>query len=934
MDKKRVVEFVTRWGGQGYEKGDTQKFWLELLAAIGYPHAKDVKFEHHLPNGGFIDVWLRDAGVLIEQKSLHIDLDKPEPRQGQLKTPLAQALDYVEDLPRPEQPRHVITCNFSTFRVYDRDVHSKTDLPAHAFEFTLDELASHPEYLGFIVDPANSRLEKEKEVSIQAGSLVGKLYDQMRGGYLDPDSPESMHALNVLCVRIVFCLYCEDSDLFPKDAFYRYLSATQSSGTRAHLKRLFTALNTPIDERDPYDTDLAPFPYVNGGLFKDEIEIPNFTPDMHSFLLEEVSGPVDWSRISPTIFGGIFESTLNPETRRSGGMHYTSPENIHKVIDPLFLDELRAEFDTIRNTPGQTPRAQKAALSRFHRKLCSLTFFDPACGSGNFLTETYLCLRSLEDDVLGILNAGQGAFALDAEDSGSRVSLNQFYGIEINDFAVTVAETALWISRLKANGDSTMLYDIASKDFPLIERPNILHANALRVDWNDVLPAEKCSYVMGNPPFVGQYLKSATQTEDVKLVWGKDYDGYLDYVTCWFKKSADYFQNVPGGRFAFVSTNSIAQGQPVPALFRPLFDAGWRVRFAHQTFPWTTEATGGAAVHCVITGFDKNEATVAQLFTYPRFGGEPVPIPAKNINGYLLDAPSVFAEKRSKLLSKEMTPVVYGSKPADGGFLIVEAEDYPNVSADPIAAKYLRRFVGAKELIHATARWCLWMPDDTLDAQDLEKSTILEERTTRVHEMRAASRKAATQALADTPHLFAECRPQTSGYVCIPAHFSENRAYATVLHLEQDVISGNANFCAADPDGFLFGIISSSMFITWQRAVGGRIKSDLRFSNTLVWNNLPLPPVAPELRQQIIEAGQAVLAARALEPEKSLAQHYTPGKLSAELQAAHDALDVLVDQAFGATQPCASNEERLAVLFARYAELTEAERAASRKGKN
>lgn len=377
VDRREVVDFVQRWQGQGYEKGDTHKFWLQLLDAIGYAHTTEVKFEHHLPNGGFIDVWLRDAGVLIEQKSLGIDLDKPEPRQGQLKTPLAQALDYVEDLPRPEQPRYVVTCNFESFRVYDRDAYSKTDLAANTFEFSLTELASHPEYMAFIVDPANSRLEKEREVSIQAGELIGRLYSALRSGYIEPDSAESMHALNVLCVRLVFCLYCEDADLFHKDAFHDYLHDVPPAQIRPQLKRLFAALNTPVDQRDQYDVDLLAFPYVNGGLFREDTQIPNFTQEMKDYLLAEVSAPVDWSQISPTIFGGIFESTLNPQTRRSGGMHYTSPQNIHKVIDPLFLDELHTEFAGIMSAPGQTPRAMKAALKHFHQKICSLNFLKP-----------------------------------------------------------------------------------------------------------------------------------------------------------------------------------------------------------------------------------------------------------------------------------------------------------------------------------------------------------------------------------------------------------------------------------------------------------------------------------------------------------------------------------------------------------------------------
>lgn len=924
IDKKQMRDFTARWAGLGYEKGDTHKFWLELLSAIGYPHTTEVKFEHRLPNGGFIDVWLRDASVLVEQKGMHVDLDKPEQRQGRLKTPLIQALDYVEDLPRLEQPRYVVTCNFDTFRVYDRDKHAKSELEANAFKFKLAELADHPEYLGFILDPANSRLEKEKQVSIQAGNLIGRLYDEMRKGYLDPASPESMHALNVLCVRLVFCLYCEDADLFPKDAFHKYLRDIPAPQVRTQLKRLFTALNTDLVERDHYDTDLKPFPYVNGGLFRDEVEVPNFTEEMKQFLLEEVSAPVDWSQISPTIFGGIFESTLNPETRRSGGMHYTSPENIHKVIDPLFLDDLHAEFNAIRNAEGQPPRATKAAMQRFHKKLCSLTFFDPACGSGNFLTETYLCLRKLEDEVLAELQGGQAGFSFEHEESdGSRVSLSQFYGIEINDFAVTVAETALWISRLKANGESMMIYDVASKDFPLVDRPNILHANALTTDWNEVLPGSKCNFIMGNPPFLGHATRSTEQADELRVVWERNDIGRLDYVTGWFKKAIDYFGNQPGQRFAFVSTNSIAQGEPVPTLFRPIFEAGWRIRFAHQTFAWTSEAVGGAAVHCAITGFDKEPNTPARLFTYETLRGKPEEQAVTNqINAYLADGANVFVEQSRQIIGDRLPAVAFGNMPRDGGNLIVEIEQVSEVKADSVALKYLRRYIGARELLRGGKRWCLWLTE--LTDEDLENSELIRTRIEAVRKFRAESSAASTREMANTPHLFGQRSHRDVPHVVMPRVVSETREYFTVDFLAPETIVSDAAFAGEDPDGFAFAVASSSMFITWQKTVGGRLKSDIRFSNTLVWNTFPLPKIPAELREAIIEAGKKVLAARELHPERSLAEHYKPGVMSAELLTAHAELDAVVDKAFGTDRPLDNNQERLQLLFERYEELISA----------
>ena len=603
--KKKLREFAERWRGRGYEKGETQQFWLQALRAIGYPHVDDVLFEYHLPSGGFADVWIPDADVLIEQKSFGVSLDDYELRQNKKKTPLMQALDYVEELPRPKQPRFVVTCNFGIFRVYDRDKWSKSQLADNAFEFTLDELSEHPEYMGFITDPGNSRLEKEKQVSIKAGELIGELYDMMREGYIDPDSEESMHALNVLCVRLVFCLYCEDADLFEKDSFYNYLKDVPASQFRVALRRLFVALDTDLKKRDPYDADVKIFPYVNGGLFREDTEIPNFTDEAKQFLLEKVARPVNWSQISPTIFGGIFESTLNPETRRSAGMHYTSPENIHKVIDPLFLDELKAEFAAIRDEEGTTPRKKKNALARFHAKLCNLKFFDPACGSGNFLTETYICLRKLEDSVLNELRQGQTELGFSEDESGGRrVSLNQFYGIEINDFAVKVAESALWISRLKANGENLMFYEVGDDDFPLNEAARIVEGNALKLDWNDVLPASLCSFVMGNPPFYGGMFMTVDQKKEMKEVFrGLKGVGELDYVTAWYVKSAEYVKGHPI-RCCFVSTNSICQGLAVGVFWRYFKESlGCEIEYAYKTFVWGNEASAQARVHVVIIGF-------------------------------------------------------------------------------------------------------------------------------------------------------------------------------------------------------------------------------------------------------------------------------------------------------------------------------------------
>lgn len=911
-DKKELLEFVSRWQGRGYEKGDTQQFWLQLLRTIGYSKVDDVLFEFHVSSGGFIDVWIPDAGVLIEQKALGIDLDKEEIRQGKPKTPLTQALDYVDELPRLEQPRFVITCNFSTFRVYDRDAYGRSQLPNNAFEFTLDELANHPEYLAFINDPTNSRLEKEKIVSIKAGELIGKLYDKLREGYIDPDSEESMHALNVLCVRLVFCLYCEDAGLFGKDAFYNYLKDVPANRIRTTLKNLFHALDTNLSERDPYDLEVKAFPYVNGGLFRDESEVPNFTDETKSFLLDEVSSHIDWSQISPTIFGGIFESTLNPETRRSGGMHYTSPENIHKVIDSLFLDDLKEELKSICTEEGTTPRKRENALKHFHEKICSLTFFDPACGSGNFLTETYICLRKLEDTVLNELRKGQTGLSLgDEEEAGKRVSLNQFYGIEINDFAVTVAETALWISRLKANGETSMFYDAGGDDFPLSEKAHIVEGNALRIDWNRVLPASECNYIMGNPPFVGYSNHSAEQQKDRASLFGKVKT--VDYVACWYKKAADYISNFPI-HCAFVSTNSICQGQQVQPIWEPLFQSGIHIDFAWQTFIWSSEAALQAHVYVVIVGFSRfgNEKRILFLKDGQKRTVE-------NINGYLQNGSEIFIEKRNKPLCS-VPLMIAGGKPTDGGNLILSLDEKSElVLQEPSAAKWIRPYSMGDEFINKKERFCLWLVGISLS--ELENLTLVQKRVESVRNMRLMSSKIATQKKALTPWLFDEVKPPKSNFIGIPAVTSSRRKYVPFDFVTNGMIPGNQLYFVETESLYYFGILVSQFHNAWIRIVAGRLGDGYRYSNTIVYNNFVWPEETVEQKKIIEQTARNILNVRSSYPDKSLADLYDPDKMPADLLAAHKANDAAVEAAYGVDFD-GDEEKIVAHLFKLYAEKT------------
>lgn len=936
-DKKAVRDFCDRWRDKGYEKGETQQFWLQALRAIGYQHADDVLFEHHLPSGGFIDVWIRDANVLIEQKSYGANLDDYDVRQNKKKTPLMQALDYVDELPRLEQPRFVVTCNFGEFRVYDRDKWSKSQLSDNAFEFTLDEFAEHPEYMSFITDPGNSRLEKEKQVSIKAGELIGRLYDMMREGYYDPDSEKSMHALNVLCVRLVFCLYCEDADLFVKDSFFNYLQNVPANQLRIALKRLFKALDTNLNDRDPYDVDVKIFPYVNGGLFREETEIPIFTEEAKQFLLEEVSAAIDWSQISPTIFGGIFESTLNPETRRSGGMHYTSPENIHKVIDPLFLDDLKREFAAIRDEEGLTPRRKKSALARFHAKLCSLKFFDPACGSGNFLTETYICLRKLEDAVLSELQQGQSGFVFtNDEELGKRISLNQFYGIEINDFAVTVAESALWISRLKANGENFMFYEVGDDDFPLRESAHIVEGNALRLDWNEILAAEQCSFIMGNPPFVGARQQTPAQKNDLVSVFeGMKGTGNLDYVAGWYVKTAKFISNLPI-KAALVSTNSICQGEQPSLLWKPLFKEGIKINFAHDTFRWTSEASEKAHVYVVIIGFSKIDSARV-IYHYPNVDALPQRICVKNINGYLMDAPSIFVESISKPISKEVRPINYGSFALDdGSYTISEKERNELLKHDSEIDSFLRPFLGANEIIKGINRWCLWFQD--ANEEEVFKHPLLADKVEHVRTWRAASNRGNTAELSKTPLKFAEIRQPNCNYLAVPTVCGEKRMYIPMTFLNVEVIASNQIYVLPGASLYDFGILMSQFHNAWMRAVAGRLESRYRYAAAIVYNTFIWPEPTDEQRRAIEVAGQAVLDARANHGGCSLAQMYDgisplPENPSTsdlkkynqskydDLLTAHKTLDAVVEAAYGVDFK--RDEEKIVThLFKLYAEKT------------
>lgn len=920
-DRKSRKLFVETWKGRGYEKGETQQFWLSLLTnVLGYEHNDTVLFEHHTSTGGFIDVWIRQSDVMIEQKGIEIDLDKEEPRQGVMKTPLQQVQDYAASLPITEQPKYLMTCNFETFRVYDRTKYGDAELKDNAFEFQLDDLIEHPEYLSCIIDPSNNRLRKEQEVSEQAGRLIGDLYDMLLKQYHDPDSEETKHSLNVLCVRIVFCLFCEDAGLFGEpDAFCNYLSKVDPSNIRIKLQHLFDNLDKPRAERDEYDEDIKVFPYVNGGLFREKVIIPNFTQELKDFLIENMALPVNWSNISPTIFGGIFESTLNPETRRKGGMHYTSPENIHKVIDPLFLNDLKAEFDAIRTNKELSVIQKRNRYRKFHEKLCSLVFFDPACGSGNFLTETYICLRRLEYAVLKEYKTKQVSL-FDSSIEGEvelRIKLDQFYGIEINDFAVAVAETALWISRLKANQEYLLLLDLDEKDFPLSDRANIICENALKFDWNDLVEPSRVSFIMGNPPFVGASMMSDEQKSEAVEIYGPiKLANSIDYVGAWYFKACAMINTNQSIKAALVSTNSITQGEQVAPLWGSLFDKyDIHIDFAYRTFNWNSNMPDAAHVHCVIIGFSKQDTGTKCIYD-----GDSVTF-AENINPYLVDAPNILIESRSTPVSN-VPKLTKGNQPTDDGNFILSEEEYATLlQADSSIGHCLRRYIGAQDYLNNNQiRYCIWLKG--IDKKEYEHNQEIMKRLDAIKAFRLKSSAAPTRKFADKPHLFFSTPQTDETYMVIPRVSSQRRRYIPAGFMTPDIIAADSCSIVCGATMYHFGIIESVVHMSWMRVIAGRLKSDYRYSGGVVYNNFPWPTPTEEQKAIIEQTAQGILDARSEYPDRNLADLYDPDKMPAELKAAHEANDKAVMDAYGfdygMTEP-----EIVAELMKMYQELTE-----------
>ena len=981
--KKAAQEFADRWHGKGYEKGESQVFWIELLLNVfGVENISDFIFfedKVHLDHTSFIDAWIPSTHVMIEQKSCGKNLRRPiKQSDSSFLTPFQQAKRYSSELPYSSRPRWIVTCNFQEFLIYDMEKPQ-----GEPEQILLENLARDYEQLQFLVDSKNTSISREEQVSLKAGELVGKLYDALIKEYINPDE-NSFRSLNILCVRIVFCLYAEDAGLFEtRTSFEDYIKSFSLENLRRGLMDLFKILNTKPGNRDKYDKKINSFPYVNGGLFADDtIEIPNFTKEIVDVLVDHCA-PFDWSEISPTIFGAVFESTLNPQTRRKGGMHYTSVENIHKVIDPLFLDDLRAEFKKIVETSHGT--SQKTKLEQLRNKIANLKFLDPACGSGNFLTETYISLRRLENEILKIIHGTQQFVGRGA--SPIKVKISQFYGIEINDFAVTVAKTALWIAESQMMKETEEIVDEDLDFLPLSTSATIVEGNALRMDWSTleeeknenfvytdklnlyrvdekavetagepeipygahfkelnvaakevtekIFPAKDGNkpviydYIIGNPPFSGY----GKQTESNKLDTLHTYvdenskpyrnAGKIDYVANWYFKATKLIQGKKT-RCAFVSTNSITQGEQVASVWKPLFERyGLQINFAFRSFKWYSESTDMAHVHCVIIGFSCRGGSVEKQYWQtscaPRiFNADGTVVEAKNINPYLMDAESVWIINRSKPVC-DVPLMTTGNRPADGGHLIIEADEYEDfIKKEPAARKWIKNLTGSEEYINGRKRYCLWLvgatPAEVKGMKEVYKRVML----CREDRLNGAEDR---QKLADTPALFREIN-NPEQYLLIPRVSSERRKYIPIGFLNSNTIPTDSATIITHAGLYEFGILTSSVHNAWMRAVCGRLESRYRYSKDIVYNNFPWCNPTEAQKAKIEKTAQTILDARAKYPDSSLADLYDETTMPPELRKAHKENDKAVMAAYG-FDPKMSEAEIVAKLFRMYKKLTE-----------
>lgn len=896
--RKAAKEFAKKWKGIGYEKGDSARFWLSLLNEVcGVEHpAEFIRFEDQvmLDHTSFIDGFIPSTHVLIEQKSIDKDLRKGiRQSDGSLLSPFQQAKRYSIELPYDDRPRWIVLSNFKEFHIFDMNK------PQAGPEVVyLKDLEKDYYRLNFLVNKESQYVKKATEVSIKAGELVGLLYDALLKQYNNPEDDDTLKDLNILCVRLVFCFYAEDAGLFGRyNMFHDYLAKFKDNPAsfRDELIKLFKILDQNENERDPYQSDeLLAFPYVNGGLFeKETLIIPRMNEEIIDIILNKASENFDWSNINPTIFGGVFESTLNPETRRSGGMHYTSIENIHKVIDPLFMDDLREEFKKAVDLKSLAKR--KRRLEELRAKMASLKFLDPAAGSGNFLTETYISLRRLENEILKELYEGQIVMA---EKNPIHVSIGQFYGIEINDFAVSVARTALWIAESQMMKETEDIFNKNLDFFPLKTYPHIVEGNALILDWEEVVSKNELDYIMGNPPFIGQSVRSTEQADEMNLIFGKgNIITKQDYVLCWFEKAIK-FMNISEKKIntAFVATNSICQGESVPTFWRRMIDNRAIISFAHQSFIWKSEASDKAQVHCVIVGFRNYISGVEKLL----FSSATVK-KVDFINCYLYEAPNIWLQNRKNIPFDTLPKMTTGSPPTDGGGLTFSKEIRKVlIQKYPILNKYILPFIGAREFLHDKmgdfSRYCFWFKNG--NPSDYKNIMEVKKRLEIVREKRLSSSADRIVKMADYPYLFCQDRQPKNTYLVIPRHSSETRKYIPMGFMEANIIAGDACSIIPNADLYMFGVLSSNVHMSWMKPLAGRIKSDYRYS-PFIYNNFPWPKPTFEQKQRIEKAAKNLLTARARYSNSSLADLYDELTMPVELRKAHQENDKVVMEAYG-----------------------------------
>lgn len=893
--KDRALKFSREWADEASEDAEAKSFWDGFFNVFGIPRRRVGTFEQKVKKldgkDGFIDLLWKGV-LLVEHKSRGKSLDRAH----------QQARDYFHGLSDAELPKYLLVSDFARFRLYDLESNEQP------VEFELKDLHKHVRRFGFIAGYQARAFKEEDPVNVLAAERMGKLHDALKSAGYDG------HALEVLLVRILFCLFADDTGIFARHAFHELIAQRTSpdgADLGQWLAQLFQTLNTDTDKRQrTLDTQLAEFPYVNGKLFAEHLPLAAFDAKMRGLLLD--ASTLDWSRISPAIFGSMFQSVMDAKARRNLGAHYTSEKNILKLIGPLFLDELRSELERIGT--------HEAKLKAFHSKLARLKFLDPACGCGNFLVIAYRELRLVELEVLSRLYERQGSVLTNVSDHVA-VDVDQFYGIEVEEFPAQIAQVALWLMDHQMNLRVAEQFGEYFARLPLKKSPTVVHGNALRIDWNDVVSSSELSYILGNPPFIGHHLQTAEQKADMLAAIGDaKAAGVLDFVTAWYAKAASY---IAGTKIeaAYVSTNSITQGEQVGILWRALAlrNAPPIINFAHRTFRWTNEARGKAAVYCVIIGFAAFERTNKTIFEYESVDGDPHPLPAKTINAYLVDAPWVLLENRSRnpFGRPEM---MYGSKPTDGGhFLLTDEEKEHFLAAEPTASRFIKPFLGAHEYLHNEKRWVLWLVGAS--PSDLKALPKVAERVQAVAAFRQASKAESTRSYP-YPTLFRQVTQPTTDFVLVPRHTSENRAFIPFGFFSKDNIVGDSCLSLPDASLFDFGVIQSTMHMAWVRYTCGRLESRYRYSKDIVYNNFPWPESTTESHLRAIEsAAQSVLDARATFPGESLADLYDPVAMPPALRKAHETLDRAVDAAYG-KRTFKSDADRVAFLFERYQALT------------